>query len=414
MPATRLEADFGNIWRMLPPLKDIPAEMLRSLPVSTVLQLNEDLARETRNKKLMDADAKLQHNAESLAAAPTKVAGGLDNRGSILHEARFLGGAGSSAQCIWLKAREVLGTDGVPALGNYDMDAIGCGGSVTARGWQELHNLASPNLNFKFFHMGNVGGGAAASKRLCLEDDSTAFTVGDSLKEIMELEEFKRALSTAREAMSYALPWNKSISAISGFMQASNFCSKDLSNRPNKAALLTAFTNYFFTRNAQNWINKLSFLTINELAYVWTTWFGKQPVSVIPQQKVEARKPSSKSLPRPRDDLCRRFNSTTGCPNSAADCKTTYGNKLRHLCNMKNQNGKPCEKDHLRHEHNWYRCEPRVTKCISSNNKLKLVLKHVYSRRGKNNHRGKYNHCALRRRFPYVKIFFSTFFFFPS
>jgi hypothetical protein len=60
--------------------------------------------------------------------------------------------------------------------------------------------------------MGNVGGGAAASKRLCLEDDSTAFTVGDSLKEIMDLEEFKRALSTAREAMSYALPWNKSIS----------------------------------------------------------------------------------------------------------------------------------------------------------------------------------------------------------
>ncbi len=62
------------------------------------------------------------------------------------------------------------------------------------------------NLNLKFFHMGNVGGGAAASKRLCLEDDSAAFTVGDSLKEIMDLEEFKRALSTAREAMSYALP----------------------------------------------------------------------------------------------------------------------------------------------------------------------------------------------------------------
>ncbi len=99
MPATRVEADFGNIWRMLPALKDIPAEMLRSLPVSTVLQLNDALARETKNKKLMDADAKLQHNAKSLAAAPTKVAGGLDNRGSILHEARFLGGAGSSAQC---------------------------------------------------------------------------------------------------------------------------------------------------------------------------------------------------------------------------------------------------------------------------------------------------------------------------
>ncbi len=99
-PGPRLEADFGNSWRMLPALKDIPAEMLRSLPVSTVLQLNEALARETRCKKLMDTDAKLQHNAESLAAAPTKVAGGLDNRGNILHKARFPGGAGSSTQYI--------------------------------------------------------------------------------------------------------------------------------------------------------------------------------------------------------------------------------------------------------------------------------------------------------------------------
>jgi hypothetical protein len=50
--------------------------------------------------------------------------------------------------------------------------------------------------------------------------------VGDSLKEIHDLEEFKRALNTAREAMGYALPWNKSVSAICGFMQASNYCYK--------------------------------------------------------------------------------------------------------------------------------------------------------------------------------------------
>jgi hypothetical protein len=151
-------AGFDHIWKMLPALKDIPAEMLRSLPLSTVLQLNDALARESRSKKLMDADAKLQHNAELLSTSPTRVEGGVDNRGSILHSARFLGGAGCSAQCIWLKAREILGTDGMPALGNYDMDAIGCGGSVTAKGWQEIHNPASPNLNLKHFHMGNVGG----------------------------------------------------------------------------------------------------------------------------------------------------------------------------------------------------------------------------------------------------------------
>ncbi len=345
------EADFGNIWRMLPALRDIPAEMLRTLPLSTVLQLNEALSRETRLKKLMDADAKLQHNVETLAAAPLRVEAGFDNRGSTLHSARFPGGAGCSSQCTWLKAREILGTDGAPAIGNYDMDAIGCGGNVTAKGWQEIHNPASPNLNLKFFHMGNVGGGAAASKRLCLEEDSAAFTVGDSLMEIHDLEEFKRALNTAREAMGYALPWNKSVSAICGFMQASNYCYKDLVNRPNRAALLTGFVNYVFSRNAQNWINKLNFLTTNELAYVWTTWYGQQPSSAVPTPRQDNRKQNSKGPPKPRDDLCRRYNSAAGCPNSATECKTTYGNKLRHLCNMRSSNGKPCEKEHPRFEH---------------------------------------------------------------
>jgi hypothetical protein len=344
-------ADYGSIWRLLPALKDVPNELLRSLPLSTVLQLNEALARETRNIKTMDADTKLQHNAEALAATPATVDRGLDNRGSVLHNARFLGGAGCSAQTIWLKAREVLGTEGVPALGNYDMDAIGCGGSVTAKGWQELHNPASAGLNLKFFHMGNVGAGSMATKRLSLEEDSAAFTVGDSLKEIMDLEEYKRALHTAREALGFALPWNKSISAICGYMQASNYCHKDLNGRPNKAALLTGFTNYVFSRNAQNWTNKLGFLSTNELAHVWSTWFGQQPSSALPAQKTDNRKAIGKGPTRPRDDLCRHYNSAAGCPNAAADCKTTYGNKLRHLCNARLQNGKQCEKNHPRVEH---------------------------------------------------------------
>jgi hypothetical protein len=245
-------ADYGSIWRLLPALKDVPNELLRSLLLSTVLQLNEALARETKNIRTMEADAKLQHNAEALAASPTTVDRGLDNRGSVLHSAWFLGGAGCSAQTVWLKAREILGTEGVPALGNYDMDAIGCGGSVTAKGRQELHNLASTGLNLKFFHMGNVVAGSMATKRLSLEENSAAFTVGNSLKEIIDLEEYKRALHTAREALGFALPWNKSNSAICGFMQSSNYCNKDLNGRPNKAALLTGFTNYVFSRNAQN------------------------------------------------------------------------------------------------------------------------------------------------------------------
>jgi hypothetical protein len=34
---TAIGAGFEHIWKMLPALKDIPAEMLRSMPLSTVL-----------------------------------------------------------------------------------------------------------------------------------------------------------------------------------------------------------------------------------------------------------------------------------------------------------------------------------------------------------------------------------------
>ncbi len=74
-----------------------------------------------------------------------------------------------------------------------------------------------------------------------LQENSAAFTVGDSLKEIIDLEVFKRALNTAREATSFALPWVKSLSAICGFMQSLSYCNKDLGNRPNRAALLNCF-----------------------------------------------------------------------------------------------------------------------------------------------------------------------------
>jgi hypothetical protein len=45
------EADFGNIWRMLPALKHIPAKMLRTLPLSTVLSLMRGTVKRVEDKK---------------------------------------------------------------------------------------------------------------------------------------------------------------------------------------------------------------------------------------------------------------------------------------------------------------------------------------------------------------------------
>ena len=223
-----LAGRFEAIWKKLPALNDLPADLLRQMPFSTLLQLNEALVKEGAATKGMESEAKLARNVEELARAPTMVPAGLDDRKDQLHPARFLGGAGCSAQMLWLKARDIIGTEGVIPIGNYDLDSVGCGGCVTAKGWQEIHRPASTTLNLKYFHISNVGSSGVCSKRLQLADGENAVEVGDSLKELTDLEEFKSALATAREAMAFALPWNFSVAAIQGFMYASNYCAKDL------------------------------------------------------------------------------------------------------------------------------------------------------------------------------------------
>ena len=67
-----------------------------------------------------------------------------------------MGGASCALTDLWGAARRVIGESGVDLLGNYDLDAVGCSGSVTPKGWLELHNPASQDLKLKWFHLPNV------------------------------------------------------------------------------------------------------------------------------------------------------------------------------------------------------------------------------------------------------------------
>lgn len=338
-----------------PALKGLPDEMIRSLPLATLLQLNEALVKDTKAARKMDPEARLTHNMEELTKNPVQVEAGLDNRRDLLHKARFLGGSGNSFQSQWLLAREVLGLEGVPAIGTYDLDSVGCGGSVTAKGWQELHNPSSTSMALKLFHITNVTSGNLGSRKVSMTGGEAGFNLGDNLKEIHELEEMKNAMTVLREAMAAALPWNKSISAIQGFLNTSNYCSRDLSARSNRAAIITSFINYVLSRNAVNWQNRQNFLSTNELLHVWSTWFGQQPASSIGaapdanRSKKQAAGPA-KDKARPRDDLCRRYNGD-GCNTVGLECRTFYGTKLRHLCNAKLPGGAFCEKQHSKKDH---------------------------------------------------------------
>jgi hypothetical protein len=339
-------ADPLEIWRILPALSQLPESVLKQLPRSEIFQLNAALVQESKAAAKIQANAKLLLNAQQLEKNPVKVEAGWDDRKRMLHPARFLGGASCSSQQLWLQAREVLGPHGVLPLGNYDLDAVGYGGCVTPRGWTVLHDPSSGDLKLKLFYLPNVGSSSLSSRKISLEDNDNAINVGESLKEISDMEAFKSALNTLREAMASALPWNRSVGAICGFLSNTNYCATDLAQNSKKAVILTEFVDYALSRNALNWENGQPFLSADDLSHTWSTWKTKR-VAAVTQQGAKAKKEQKKE----RDDICRKFNTQAGCPYAEADCKTFYGNKLRHVCSFVMPNGKKCEKQHPKPEH---------------------------------------------------------------
>ena len=332
-----------ELWRLLPQLRELPEDMLRKLPLSTMFQLNSALAKEKKTTERLGANTKLTHNAKKLARNPLTVDKGVDNRKDILHPARFLGGASSALTEQWGEARRVMGEAGITPIGNYDLDAVGCGGCVSPKGWMEIHNPASQDLKLKLFHLPNVGNGAASSKKT--DEDS-----GENLKEIADLESFRVALNTAREAMTSALPWNRSISALVGLMMNTNCLSEDLGGNPKRAAILTEFTDYVFSRNGLNWENSQPFLTTDELSHVWSNWKTKRGISARGlggQQKKEPFNDKKKLL----SGICRLYNSKTCKSQGDSECKSAWGKSLKHVCNKYMPNNKLCMKDHPRPDH---------------------------------------------------------------
>ena len=216
------EGTEQQLWRLLPQLKDLPEHFLKTLPVSTMFQLNAALQKEKKCSEKLGVNSRLAQNAKKAARKPVVVQEGRDNCKDLLHPARFLGGASCSLTEQWAAARGTIGESGVPALGNYDLDAVGCGGCVTPKAWLELHNPASQELKLKMFHLPNVGVSGPSGKKSLEGED------GESFKEIADLDSFKATLNTAREAMTSALPWNRSVGAIVGLMVNSGYMQEDL------------------------------------------------------------------------------------------------------------------------------------------------------------------------------------------
>ena len=342
--STELGDAGAQIWKLLPQLQNLPEHLLSQLPLSAMFQLNSALQKEKKNTEKLGVNSRLAQNAKKAASCPARVPEGLDNRKDVLHKARFLGGACCSLTDQWAAARAAIGEAGVVALGNYDLDAVGCGGSVTPKAWLELHNPASQELKIKMFHLPNVANSGLPSRKQSGPESEDS----ESMREIADLDSYKVALNTAREAMASALPWNRSISANMGLMVNTIYLQDELGGNPKRAAVLAEFTDYILGWNALNWENSQAFLTTDELTHVLSNWKSKRGISL---KQNERKKESTSSSKKAVSEICRLWNSKTCKSQTEKECKTPWGRTLKHVCNKFMLGGKLCLKDHPRCDH---------------------------------------------------------------
>ena len=350
-PDSDSDTNLANleICKLLPHLGNVPEDTLKRLPLAAIFQLSNALAKSSKAADKLSLNSKLAMNAQNLLKMPVKVSAGEDNRRTVLHEARYLGGACCSMNDIWLRGKDVVGPKGPTPVSCYDLDAVGCGGSVTARGWKELHDPSSQELKIKHFYLPNVAGHASASRKVTV-GDGEEINIGDSLKEICDLEGYKGALNVLREAMACALPWNRSVSALCGFMCNTNYLQADLANNQKRAAILSEFTDYILGRNALNWDNGHPFITTDEMAHIWSNWKGKRTALFTSQGDKGKDRRNSDRKPTMRNDVCRKFNVKVCAKQTDKECVNFFGAKLKHICN-KFAPGGICGKDHARLDH---------------------------------------------------------------
>jgi hypothetical protein len=264
------------------------------------------------NPTLQDPGVKMARNLDKLRTNPVTVQEGLDNRFTILHDARFLGGAVTSGTGMWLAARKVIGLEGLTPLANYDLACMGLAGSVTTKGCIEAHNPGSQNLCLKQFSPENLCTTAGAARKFTLADDDGAISVGEHMKEITEMTTLQHAMRALCGLTRLIMPWNLSFEAIHGFLYATNFGLPELKDDPLRVPKLVKFINYVLGVNAAAWQCE-AWLHISHMWSSQTRVWHIPPVSGIwclrpccCSEPLTAEQQQPEGRPRPRRPLRRR------------------------------------------------------------------------------------------------------------
>ena len=165
-PPALSSTDIAALKESFPLLAEFSDDFIRSTPRGDLMKLQSTAYKLKEAEKGKDADKKLAANKAALATKFYKVSEGKDNRWNCLHPSRFLAGAACSATKLWTAARQNVEA-GYPAIGSYDMGAVGLAGHVSSRGWIELHKPQSNKMSIKLFNINNCASRAASKSGHC-------------------------------------------------------------------------------------------------------------------------------------------------------------------------------------------------------------------------------------------------------
>ncbi len=341
-------------------LNEYDDSTLASISLDTLLKLESTSIKLKSLEKTRALEEKLAANRDALVSTEILVKEGKDNRLTSLHLGRFLPGMGCSAAKMWEEGRKHLGNSGHAAICTYDMKSVGLAGYVTPQGWGALHDPGTSNISLKMFSINNCG-------RKAINKGDTE----DYLAEVAEIGEFKVALRVLREALAFVHPWNKSVSALEGFMYQTNYCAKDLEGIEKQAIILTQFVDYILRENSNRWRGLESFVGIVELKGAWDSFFGARPQSLLsksrgfqpgPRQAAGQQASQGQGV-APRAAVGGNFNNTSNssgkvhpslfyedicvmwnvgkCVKAPGNCYTKNGKPLRHICNFRPDYSRP-------------------------------------------------------------------------
>ena len=335
----------------LPNIGQFSSDLLASCPLSTILKLSSfGQSGEGGSRGL---EAKLASNARFRDQGKT-LDSGFDNGKSILHPARFLPAPACSLSQLSSLAREATKDSPIRPCADFDLSALGMVNSITARGWHEIFDPASSQIQLKLFCAKNTVNATKAASRISLVENDV--TIGDVHKDISSLREFKSAIWSYVIALHFARPWDLSGLIIFSFLQNCNFLESVLT--PHHMA---AFVDEILSNNRSRFVSDLPPLTVREIESELLAYRSKN----FGDSSSTLRRPPSEDRPgqarfripkfdsKIRTDFCRRFNSGH-CPNKDDTCviRTNKGMmKLLHQCSVRSPSGTACRKKHPASQH---------------------------------------------------------------